>query len=1294
MIQLRSKSLLCIFALACCFNLMAAVGQEKKKPDTPGRFGFGWNTQASGIYLPAQTRLGESPLTVELWAKANEKDQSHVFISHGMQTSGDFWEIGSRRESGKLYCRFAATNESEFDTDVVVADGNWHYIAAIWSRDSIKLFVDDQVVFNQAFLPSNQPVHTAGLSLGTRTDERKLTQMLLDDVRISDLARDIVAAPDLPLQRDANTLHLWNFEESREDYLARWTPGGETNQPNLPYPHQIAKYELATEDDWRDGRWQDTIKGPIVSHSFLIDGHPMGAKLTAVFLTDKTTLVFDTKDCGFTAALADSQMRVNPARFGLLSKPKIEGKVVWHVPARKTWMKKDPEAVNPSEYVPIEPKEIDYQRLNLCGNETVFHYKVAGVEIAEHATLVDDDAGKKWILRRWQILPSSKELYLTLAEGFKMEQANHAEENTQQGLEEISGTISRTISGTKGETSLTWSLHGKAADSAGLAARGNDVVLVIKPSESVRTIQLSIAQTDAADGNEEPGTGPVAKYFAQLLSIDELTKPGERRWGDPLKTAGQLAAHDGNVSYLIDELTVPFDNPFQALFFISGFDFFPDGDAAICTAHGDVWRVSGIDGDLKNLQWQRFATGLYQPLGLSIWNGEVVVICRDQLVRLEDTNQNGEADIYHALNHDLHTLGGDHAYAMRLEQDRTGNFYFLKSSEGPPHGASLLRWNRESKVLEVVASGFRHPYGLGIGPNDQLTVADNEGNWVPSSKIDWIEPGKFYGYFEFSDKAPDDAKPARPLCFIPKFLDNSSGGQVWVPKDRRWGDYHSGELLHLSWGRCSLHAVLRQKVGEIWQAATVRFPDLVFRSGSGTGQFNPVDGQLYIVGLDGWQTGAVQDGCFSRVRYTGRTPLMPDSFEVYPNGIKIHFACELDQDVASDVSRYNLEHWNYLWSSTYGSFHYRPSASNEIGHDPIQVQAVTQLDPKTIFVHTEPLQLVDQIQLTANLLSSDGRKFSEPIVGTINALPDFYDIADPITASKYTPKPNLDPNPEGVASQSPAVMRLESSTRAIPRDLFSQKNLVAWCVVPFDAAKRGPKERAEMLSKLGFKHLAYDWRDEHIPTWDDEVLALQNAGVSLTAFWAPASTARPLEEPHWKKILELIDRHQLKMQLWVMLNEGLLQNVPAADRVSMAAGCLTQLAKELERRGCQLALYNHGGWSGHPDNLVAIVKQLRDGNQHNTGIAYNLHHAHGELAELERHLKAMQPYLFCLNLNGMRASGSKILPIGAGDNDKAILEMIQRSGYSGLIGILDHREELDAAQALQENLDGLRKLTQ
>ena len=41
-------------------------------------------------------------------------------------------------------------------------------------------------------------------------------------------------------------------------------------------------------------------------------------------------------------------------------------------------------------------------------------------------------------------------------------------------------------------------------------------------------------------------------------------------------------------------------------------------------------------------------------------------------------------------------------------------------------------------------------------------------------------------------------------------------------------------------------------------------------------------------------------------------------------------------------------------------------------------------------------------------------------------------------------------------------------------DLFRRDNLVAWCIVPFDAQKRGPEERAAMLERLGFRHFAYD----------------------------------------------------------------------------------------------------------------------------------------------------------------------------------------------------------------------------
>src|SRR5687767_7451886 len=71
-------------------------------------------------------------------------------------------------------------------------------------------------------------------------------------------------------------------------------------------------------------------------------------------------------------------------------------------------------------------------------------------------------------------------------------------------------------------------------------------------------------------------------------------------------------------------------------------------------------------------------------------------------------------------------------------------------------------------------------------------------------------------------------------------------------------------------------------------------------------------------------------------------------------------------------------------------------------------------------------------------------------------------------------------------------------------DLFSRDNLVAWCIVPFDAKKRGPEERAEMLARLGFKRFAYDWRAEHIPSFDEEIKALKKHGIQLDAFWFPA----------------------------------------------------------------------------------------------------------------------------------------------------------------------------------------------
>lgn len=265
----------------------------------------------------------------------------------------------------------------------------------------------------------------------------------------------------------------------------------------------------------------------------------------------------------------------------------------------------------------------------------------------------------------------------------------------------------------------------------------------------------------------------------------------------------------------------------------------------------------------------------------------------------------------------------------------------------------------------------------------------------------------------------------------------------------------------------------------------------------------------------------------------------------------------------------------------------------------------------------------------------------------------------------------------------PTVARADEPTK--PADRFGPDNLVAWCIVPFDAKKRGPAERVEMLTKLGFKKYAYDWRAEHLPTFDEEVTLLKKAKIELTAVWFPANLG-----PDAQKLLAVIEKHQVKPQLWVMMGEpaGADKNAKA----EAAAKTLRPVAEKAATLGCQVALYNHGGWFGEPENQVAIIEALK---LKNVGIVYNQHHGHDHFDRFPELLKLMKPHLLALNLNGSAKGGDKvgkkILPLGAGELDVKLLNDVLKCGYSGPIGILGHTQD-DAAERLADNLDGLKWL--
>jgi quinoprotein glucose dehydrogenase len=258
--------------------------------------------------------------------------------------------------------------------------------------------------------------------------------------------------------------------------------------------------------------------------------------------------------------------------------------------------------------------------------------------------------------------------------------------------------------------------------------------------------------------------------------------------------------------------------------------------------------------------------------------------------------------------------------------------------------------------------------------------------------------------------------------------------------------------------------------------------------------------------------------------------------------------------------------------------------------------------------------------------------------------------------------------------------------------LFARTNLVAWCIVPFDAKKRGPEERAAMLQKLGFKLFAYDYRAEHIPAFDAEMEALERHHVRLLAWWFPGTL-----NDEARLILDVLKRHGLRdAQLWVTGGGEPTKNADEqAGRVEAEATRIMPIAAEAAKLGCVVALYNHGGWFGEPENQLAIIERLRAAGTTNVGIVYNQHHGHGQLDRFPELLQRMKPHLLALNLNGMVRDGEKtgklILPLGQGDLDLKLLRIIRDSGWSGPIGILNHTDE-DAETRLQENLRGLERL--
>ncbi|NIP94726.1 MAG: hypothetical protein GWO24_15305, partial [Akkermansiaceae bacterium] len=386
----------------------------------------------------------------------------------------------------------------------------------------------------------------------------------------------------------------------------------------------------------------------------------------------------------------------------------------------------------------------------------------------------------------------------------------------------------------------------------------------------------------------------------------------------------------------------------RQLFEPTGMAVAKDGTLVVATRSAGVWR-------LRERKWSLFAEGTYEGLGVWIEDGKgdrVVVMQKPELTRLSDTNGDGRADHFETVCDDYGFHGNYHEYAHGPVRDAEGNYYFtLNLSHG---GNERTSWRAggpfmgsmggyrgwacrvtPAGVFEPYASGLRSPAGLGIDPGGRLWYAENQGEYVGSSKVVPLEQGKFYGHLSGLVSLAGRMKPDSPELKFDRWSGKIRKGAVWLPHGKvanspghmawdttggRFGPYQ-GHMFLGDQTMSNLFRVVPEKVKGLDQGCVVGFARFF-----ASGVMRPVflaDGSLLIGQTGrGWGAWGGQEASLQRIVHDGKT-VAAAIHRVHSarNGFRIHFTRSIAPGVREDelARHFKVESWFYTNTSRYGS---------------------------------------------------------------------------------------------------------------------------------------------------------------------------------------------------------------------------------------------------------------------------------------------------------------------------------------------------------------------------------------
>ncbi|TLD69442.1 c-type cytochrome [Phragmitibacter flavus] len=441
----------------------------------------------------------------------------------------------------------------------------------------------------------------------------------------------------------------------------------------------------------------------------------------------------------------------------------------------------------------------------------------------------------------------------------------------------------------------------------------------------------------------------------------------------PLTTTATLAP-SSDAAYVTDSIPLPNDNPWHRKVRLADLTFLDNnGNAAGVTFDGDIWLISGLKGDLKDVTWKRYTSGLHEPMSIVARDKDLFVFDRNGIWKILDQNGDGEADTHEMFCNLFTQTAETREFPNSMKLGPDGALYLAKGGQqgttiGKDNG-SVLRIAPDGKSYTTIAHGLRQPF-IGVHPKTGLvTASDQQGNYVPSTPFHILKDNQYYGFL--SDLLPEEKYPApiaEPLAWIPHPVNPSGASQVWLT-GANMGPLND-ECIHIGYNRPELFRVLLDDPANPTRATVVPFSrDLDLPPLNGI--VNPADGQLYITGFQVWGTTAKPISGLARIRYTGKPRLLLKDLSPTDKGVLLRFNLPLDPTTAADLASYSIERWNYQRTPKYGSPHLKLDGTP--GQEWMQPSsAYLSTDKLSLFLGIPDMKPVMQMRVGWGIKGADG----------------------------------------------------------------------------------------------------------------------------------------------------------------------------------------------------------------------------------------------------------------------------------------------------------------------------------